>query len=36
MEDNHSKFEKFNDLIEKDFDINFRDYVVDLIKAEQH
>ena len=36
MEDNHSKFEKFNDLIEKDFDINFQDYVVELIKSEQH
>ncbi|MBN2540879.1 MAG: helix-turn-helix transcriptional regulator [Bacilli bacterium] len=32
MEGNHSKFEKFTALIEKDFSINFREYVVNLIK----
>jgi len=31
MEGNHSKFEKFTALIEKDFNISFRSYVVNLI-----
>jgi len=31
MEGNHPKFEKFTALIEKDFQINFRNYIVNLI-----
>lgn len=34
MEGNYSKFEKFTALIEKDFNIDFRAYVVNLIKPE--
>ncbi|MBN2877905.1 MAG: hypothetical protein JXL85_09680 [Bacilli bacterium] len=34
MEGNHSKMEKFTALIEKDFDISFRNYIVNLIKPE--
>ncbi len=34
MEGNHSKIEKFTALIEKDFAINFRSYIVNLIRPE--
>ncbi len=34
MEGNHSKIEKFTALIEKDFNINFRSYIVNLIRPE--